>query len=165
MLVVITGPSKDGIGAEIAKTFAAAKPSHILLAGRNEGKITPVIQEIQEEYPAVKIHFVQCDLTNNASVRKAAEKVNSSVDKVDIIINNAGIMAARTFQKSADGVELQLAAGYLGHFLLTNLIMDKVVAAKGVVINITSSAYTLDEVDTEDPNFNVIQTPSIHALS
>ena len=100
---------------------------------------------------------MQCDLLDNVSVRKAAARVNSLVHKIDILINNAGIMAARTFQKSADGVESQFAAGYLGHFLLTNLIMDKIVAARGVVVNMTSSAYMLDEVDTHDPNFEVME--------
>ena len=49
----------------------------------------------------------------------------------------------------------QLAAGYLGHFLLTNLVLGKLIAAKGIIINITSMAYTLAEVDTKDPNFDV----------
>ena len=153
--VLITGPSKDGIGAEIAKTLASGDPDHLLLAGRNEAKITPVIREIQKTNSNIKVTYVQCDLLDNESVRKAAVRVNSLAHKIDILINNAGIMAARTFRKSADGVESQFAAGYLGHFLLTNLIMDKIVAAKGVVVNMTSSAYMLDEVDTHDTNFAV----------
>ena len=155
MTVLITGPSKDGIGAEIAKTLAEANPSRLLLLGRNASKITPVIEQIKTGNPTIEAKFIQCDLSDNASVRYAAEKVNSLAGRIDVLINNAGIMAARTFQKSRDGLELQFATGYLGHFLLTNLIMDKVVAAKGVVVNITSSAYTLDEVDTSDPNFSV----------
>ncbi|KAK0512982.1 hypothetical protein JMJ35_004999 [Cladonia borealis] len=152
-IVLITGPSKDGIGAEIAKTLASGDPDHLLLAGRNEAKITPVIREIQKTNSNIKVTYVQCDLLDNGSVRKAAVRVNSLVHKIDILINNAGIMAARTFRKSADGVESQFAAGYLGHFLLTNLIMDTIVAAKGVVVNMTSSAYMFDEVDTHDTNF------------
>ena len=52
-----------------------------------------------------------------------------------------------------DEVESQFAAGYLGHFLWTNLIVDKLVAANGIVLSMTSTAYKLDEVNTEDPNF------------
>ena len=159
--VLITGPSKDGIGAELAKTLAIGDLDHLLLAGRNEAKITPVITEIQKMNSNIKVTYVQCDLLDNESVRKAAARVNSLVQKIDILINNAGIMAARTFRKSADGVESQFAAGYLGHFLLTNLIMDKIVAARGVIINMTSSAYMLDEVDTHDPNFEVNENPMI----
>ncbi len=159
--VLITGPSKDGIGAELAKTLAIGDLDHLLLAGRNEAKITPVITEIQKMNSNIKVTYVQCDLLDNESVRKAAARVNSLVHKIDILINNAGIMAARTFRKSADGVESQFAAGYLGHFLLTNLIIDKIVAARGVVINMTSSAYMLDEVDTHDPNFEVKENPMV----
>ena len=140
---------------KIAKTIASANPSHIVLAGRNESKVAPVIEEIHKANPAVKTTFVQCDLADNASVRKAADQVRKIVDKIDVLLNNAGIMAVRTFQKSVDGVESQFAAGYLGHFLLTNLIVDKLVAANGIVLNMTSTAYKLDEVNTEDPNSEV----------
>ena len=81
------------------------------------------------------------------------EQVNSLVERIDVLVNNAGVMAVRTFQPSADGVETQFAAGYLGHFLLTNLLKNKIVAANGIVLNMTSSAYALAEVNTEDPNF------------
>lgn len=159
LLVIVTGPSKDGIGAEIAKTLASANPSQLLLAGRNEAKIAPVIEEISAANPKVKVTYIQCDLTDNTSVRRAAAQVDSLVDRVDILVNNAGIMAVRGFHKSADGVESQFAAGHLGHFLLTNLIIDKLVAAQGTVINMTSSAYALDAADTQDPNFNVGESP------
>ena len=157
--ILITGPNKDGIGAEIAKMLASGDPDHLLLAGRNYAKITPVIREIQKTNPNIQVTYVQCDLLDNESVRKAAVRVNSLVHKIDILINNTGIMAARTFRKSADGVESQFAAGYFGHFLLTNLIMDKIVAAKGVVVSMTSSAYMLDEVDAHDTNFAPKEDP------
>lgn len=152
--ILVTGPSKDGIGAEIAKVLASTNPSQLLLAGRNEAKVAPVIKEIKAANPKLNITYVQCDLTDNASVRDAAAQVNTLVDKLHILVNNAGIMAARNFHKSADGVESQFAASHLGHFLLTNLIMNKLVAAQGVVVNMTSSAYSLDAADTQDPNFN-----------
>ena len=157
--VLITGPSENGIGAEITKTLASANPSQLLLAGRNGAKVDPVIKEIQETNPEVNVNFIQCELSDNASVREAAAKINSLIGRLDVLINNAGIMAVRSFGKSVDGVESQFAAGYLGLFLLTNLIMDKIVAAKDIVINMTSSAYTLDEVNTEDLNFEVGEQP------
>ena len=149
--VLITGPSKDGIGAEVVKTLASGDLDHLLLVGRNEAIITPIIREIQKTNSNIKVTYVQCDLLHNGSVRKAV-RINSLVHKIDILINNAGIMTARTFRKSADGVETQFAAGCFGHFLLTNLIMDKIVAAKGVIVNMTSSAYMLDESDTHNTN-------------
>ena len=59
--VLITGPSKDGIGAEIAETLASGDPDHLLLAGRNEAKIIPVIREIQKTKSNIKVTYVQCD--------------------------------------------------------------------------------------------------------
>ena len=129
MLVLVTGPSKDGTGAEIAKTLASANPNQLLLAGRNKAKVAPVIEEIKAVNPKVKVTYIQCDLADNSSVREAAAQVNSMVGKVHILVNSAGIMAVRGFEKSVDGVERQFATCHLGHFLLTNLIMDKLVAA------------------------------------
>ena len=125
-----------------------------------------MIQQIQQQSPNVAVSYIQCDLCDNASIKKAAEQVKSLVDGVDVLINNAGVMAVRSFQLSTDGVETQLAAGYLGHFLLTNLLKDKILAARGIVLNITSSAYTLAEVDTDDPNFEAWNSdpPSKSAL-
>lgn len=72
------------------------------------------------------------------------------------MINNAGVMAPRTFQRSEDGVEGQFAANYLGHFLLTCLLIDRLVAADGATVVMNSSlGYLLDEVHFEDVNFEV----------
>lgn len=101
---------------------------------------------------------MQVDLANNESVRHAAAKINTlaDLDRLDIIINAAGNMAVRTYQTSADGVELQFAANYLGHFLLTNLVIDKLLVAPApTVVNLTSMGYELGECNFEDPNFQV----------
>ena len=160
--VLVTGPSQNGIGAEIAKTIANAHPAQVFLAGRSKTKVDPVITEINKVNPMVEIIYIQCDLSDNASVHSAAKQVASMTEKLDVLINNAGIMAARQFQKSVDGVESQFAAGHLGHFLLTNLLMKELVVAQGVVINMTSSAYVLDEPDVQDPNFNVRRQLQVH---
>ncbi|KAI1404279.1 putative short-chain dehydrogenase [Hypoxylon fuscum] len=152
--VLITGSSQGSLGAETAKQLASAK--HLILAGRNESKITPVLNEIRERNPEAKTTFVQVDLANNESVRHAAAKINTlaDLDRLDIIINAAGNMAVRTYQTSADGVELQFAANYLGHFLLTNLVIDKLLVAPApTVVNLTSMGYELGECNFEDPNF------------
>lgn len=164
MLVLVTGPSKDGIGAEIAKTLASANPSQLLLAGRNEAKAAPAIDEIRGANPKVKVTYIQCDLADNSSVREAAAQINSLVDEVHVLVNNAGIMPLRGFHKSVDGVELVFATCHLGHFLLTNLIMNKLVAGKGVVVNISSSGYTYDAVDTRDPSLKSLALSYKHLI-
>jgi len=88
--VLITGPSESGIGAQSAIFLAAGKPKLIILAGRSESKIQPVIEEIKKSHPDVPTAYVKLDLADNSSVRKAAQEVNAKIDKLDILINNAG---------------------------------------------------------------------------
>ena len=153
--VVLTGPSKGSLGAEFAITIAAGNPKQIVLAGRNKSKITPVIAEIQHINPLVEVTFVALDLGDNSSVRKAAERIKNSVSKIDGLLNSAGIMAVRNYKTSADGLESHFVTNCLGHFLLTNLLMEKLIAAHGTVINVTSTAYIIAEANTDDPNFEV----------
>ncbi|MCJ1281908.1 hypothetical protein MMC26_001231 [Xylographa opegraphella] len=152
---VITGTSKGGLGAETAMALARAKPKQIILAARTEAKVNPVIEEIKKINSSVKVTFVQIDLLDNSSVRKAAEKVLTMTDKIHGLINNAGVMAVRTYVTSKDGIESQFAANHVGHFLLTNLLMPQVIAAgKGaIVVNVASSGYQLAELNIQDSNF------------
>ncbi|TRX92269.1 hypothetical protein FHL15_006884 [Xylaria flabelliformis] len=119
-----TGPSEGGIGAEIAISLAHANPFLIVLAGRTEDKIKPVIRIIREINASVQLNFVELDLSDQTSVRRAAERISATVEKIDIIINNAAIMAC-PWHKTRDGIESQFATNYLGHFLLTNLLLEK----------------------------------------
>jgi NAD(P)-dependent dehydrogenase (short-subunit alcohol dehydrogenase family) len=156
--VVVTGPSAGGLGAELLVTLAKAKssPAHFVLAGRDEAKISPVIEKIREANSKVKTTFVKVDFLDNASVRKAAKEIDAAVDgKIDVLINNAGIAAKKEFVLSKDGVEQHFAANFLGHFILTNVLAATIIKSKGIVLNIASMAYTLAETNTEDPNFNV----------
>jgi NAD(P)-dependent dehydrogenase (short-subunit alcohol dehydrogenase family) len=123
--------------------------------GRNEAKTAPVVENIKKANSSVEVSFVQADLADNASVRKAAEKIKGITGTVDVLVNCAGIMGVREYKTSADGVEMHFAANHLGHFLLTNLLVDELAVAKGRVVNVTSMGYMLAEVDTEDPNFDV----------
>ncbi|KAI1127804.1 putative short-chain dehydrogenase [Nemania abortiva] len=153
--ILITGASKGSLGAESARQLASAK--YLILAGRNEAKIKPVIDEIRSLNPRGKTAFIQVDLASNESVRRAAADINAlpDLDQLDIVINAAGNMALRTYQTSADGVELQFAANHLGHFLLTKLILNKILLAPSpTIVNLTSTGYELGECNLEDPSFN-----------
>ena len=89
-LVLITGPSESGIGAQTAIFLAAGKPKSIILAGREKGKIQPVIDQIKKSDPDVSVMFVDIDLASISSIRMAAREINSQIDSLDILINNAG---------------------------------------------------------------------------
>jgi NAD(P)-dependent dehydrogenase (short-subunit alcohol dehydrogenase family) len=154
IVVVVTGPSEGGLGAELLITLAPAEPAHYILAGRNEAKIQPVIKKINEVNPNIKTTFVHLELSSLASVRKAAAEINAAVDHIDVLVNNAGAGAFKDHRLSEEGIEMHFAANHLGHFLLTNLVVDKVAKVNGTVINLTSMAYALAEFN-EDVNFNV----------
>ncbi|MCJ1267810.1 hypothetical protein MMC22_007696 [Lobaria immixta] len=134
--IVITGPSANGLGAQTAIELAAANPKELIFAGRTMATLEPVIESVRKIGRNISITFVQLDLASFASVRKAAETISSSVDKIDMLINNAGVMAVKEYHKSADGHELQFASNHLGHFLFTNLLAKKLFAAeKGATVD------------------------------
>ncbi|KAF7931308.1 hypothetical protein EAE99_003779 [Botrytis elliptica] len=130
---VITGPSENGIGAESAITLASVKPQKIILVGRTESKVISVIEAIRKINPDIEVSFVEIDLLNNKSVRQAAEKIKNLTDKIDVLINNAGVMAVKHYATSVDGVESQFAANYL--------------------VQVGSLGYQLGETNIEDINF------------
>lgn len=140
--VLITGPSQSGIGAQVALSLATASPQLLILAGRSPEKIAPVIDEIKSINPNVQVKFVELDHFSNASVRQAVKQIKALAQTIDILINNAGVMATRKFLLTEDRVESQFAANYLGPFLLTNLLLKEgVVRAGGVVLNVGSLGY------------------------
>lgn len=154
-IVLITGPSKGGIGAETAVSLAAGSPACIVLAGRSLPKIQPVIDLISASYPDVRILFISLDLSSQRAIREAARSVNEQVQSIDISINNAAIMAC-PFARTADGIESQFGTNYIGHFLLTNLIMEKLIAGQGArIVNVSSSAHRMSDVQLDDWNFEV----------
>lgn len=155
IIVLITGPSDGGIGAETAISLAAGSPACILLAGRSLSKIQPVIDRISGAYPDVQTQFFPLDLSSQSAVREAAACINESVRSIDILINNAAIMAC-PFAKTVDGIESQFGTNHIGHFLLTNLIMKPLIAGQGArIVNVSSSGHRMSDVQLDDCNFEV----------
>ncbi len=145
-IVLITGPTPGGIGAESAKSLATADPKHLILAGRTLSKIQPLIDDLSSTHPNVKVSFVQLDLANLKSVREAAESVKVALagDKIDVVILNAAVMAC-PYALTADGVESQFATNHLGHFLFGNLLLkDGLVGSRVVVVSSLASQRKAD---------------------
>ncbi|RYN71621.1 hypothetical protein AA0117_g9430 [Alternaria alternata] len=151
---VITGTSTGGLGATVAPALASARPSTIVLLGRTESKVSPVIEEISKISPTTKAHFVEIDLLSLSSVRTAAASVAALVPKIDVLLNNAGIMGTK-LARTPEGVESQFAANHIGHFLLTNLLVPQLEQAKGKarVVNVSSKLYQFSPVNFSDPQF------------
>ncbi|KAK7964446.1 hypothetical protein PG988_011420 [Apiospora saccharicola] len=104
---------------------------------------------------AVETRLLQLDLGSFASVRKAAQEVNAYAENIDVLVNNAGIMAV-PYAQTEDGLESQLQTNHLGHFLFTNLIMDKILASGPTsrVVNVSSQGYRIGGVRYFDYNLH-----------
>lgn len=151
--VVITGPSNGSIGAQTALDFAAHNPARIILLGRSESKVSPVLAAIAALAPSVQTKFVQVDLADLASVRAAAEQIPTGVD---VLVNNAGVMALKTYTKTFDGFEAQFGVNFLAHFLLANLLLQQGKLERGSrVVNVTSAAANMEGFREDDWNFSV----------
>ncbi|KEH26388.1 NAD(P)-binding rossmann-fold protein [Medicago truncatula] len=121
LTAIVTGTT-HGIGIETARVLAL-RGVHVIMGVRNINAGKVVREEILKEIPKAKVSVMELDLSSMASVRKFASEFNSSSLPLNILINNAGICAA-PFTLSKDNIELQFATNYLGHFLLTNLLLD-----------------------------------------
>ena len=155
-VVLITGASQSGIGAQVAVALASASPELIILAGRNKRKSDLVILEIQDIDPTIKVEFVELNLLSNASIHESVAKIKAITKRINVLINNAGVMGTRTFILSEDGVESQFASNYLGHFLLTNLLLKEGLVCSGdVVLNVCSLGYQMDDIHFDDINYKV----------
>lgn len=95
-LVLITGPSEGGIGAETAISLAHGNPALLILVGRTLSKIQPTIDAVHAVNPSIAVKFIAADLTSLNSVREAAREIlnDASITHIDVIINNAAVMAS-----------------------------------------------------------------------
>lgn len=133
---VVTG-ANTGVGYEIA-TALAAKGATVVLAVRNLDKGEDAARQIRQAHPGASVELQKLDLSSLESVRAAAEELNSRDAGIDLLINNAGVMSTQR-KTTPDGFELQFGTNHLGHFALTGLLLDRILAAPGSRIVTMSS--------------------------
>ncbi|WOG85827.1 hypothetical protein DCAR_0105020 [Daucus carota subsp. sativus] len=144
LTAIVTGAS-SGIGIETARVLAL-RGVHVVMAVRNTASGKKVKDEILKEIPNAKIDVMELDLSSLASVKKFASDYNSSALPLNLLINNAGVMAT-PFMLSKDNIELQFATNHLGHFMLTNLLLDTMKSTareshkEGRIVNVSSEAH------------------------
>lgn len=148
--------TQGGIGAEVALQLSHHAPSRIILAGRNISKLEVTEKVLRSASPSVNTRLLELDLASQEQIRKASEEVNAYVEPIDRLINNAAIMAV-PYSTTINGLESQLGTNHIGHFLFTNLIMPRILAAgKGArIINVSSSGHKRSAFRFEDYNFEV----------
>ena len=144
-IIIITG-ANSGIGFEAARELAR-KGAEVILASRDPIKADQAILRIKEEFPAAKLKFIELNLTSLESIRKFTEEFKSNYNRLDILLNNAGIMMVPE-AKTEDGFESQLGTNHLGHFALTGLLIDLLMKSLGArIVNISSNAHLTGEMD------------------
>ncbi|ORA59187.1 SDR family NAD(P)-dependent oxidoreductase [Mycobacteroides franklinii] len=135
--IVITGAT-NGIGKEIARALARRGALLTLLA-RDPDKATETVRELAAENGAITApEYIQADLADLDSVRAAAREIAATHPRIDTLVNNAGIHSL-TGKPSTDGFDLMTATNHLGPFLLTNLLLDPIIAADRARIVVTAS--------------------------
>src|SRR5262249_51474380 len=133
---VITG-ANTGLGYETAAALAA-KGAHVVLAVRNIEKGKAAADLITRATPGASVTVQELDLTSLESVRAAADNLRADYPAIDLLINTAGVMMTPK-DTTKDGFELQFGTNHLGHFALTNLLLDRVLAAPGSRVVTVSS--------------------------
>ena len=147
-LAIITG-GNSGIGFETAKGLLAMD-AKIILAVRNTEKGYAAHAALAKLHPATQIDVMQLDLADLDSIRAFVEDFRNSYDKLDILINNAGIMAP-PYSKTKDGFEMQLGSNHLGHFALTGLLLPALAKTPGSrIVTISSRAHSRGSIDFDN---------------
>lgn len=139
--ILITGAT-DGLGKEAARKLAA-QGARLILHGRSETKLLAVASDILAHSPDARIDTILADFSSLAQVRAMAAKLNERYERLDVLVNNAGVLPLHR-QTSADGFELTFAVNYLAPFLLTNLLLPLLKrGAPARIVNLSSIAHQL----------------------
>ena len=136
-VIIITG-ANSGLGLESTKRLAE-KGATIVMACRNLSKAEKAKAEVLSEQPNTKLDIMALDNASLDSVRAFADAFKSKYDRLDILLNNAGVMAIPR-QETAEGFEMQLGVNHLAHFTLTGLLLDIITKTPNARIHNTSSS-------------------------
>jgi NAD(P)-dependent dehydrogenase (short-subunit alcohol dehydrogenase family) len=150
---VVTG-ANGGLGLVTARDLAA-KGAHVVMAVRNQKKAAAAVEEIRAAVPAASLELVALDLSSQASVKEAAGQILAAHASLDLLVNNAGVMAIAE-ARTADGFEMQFGVDHLGHWTLTALLLPALLRTPGSrIVTVTSSAHLMGRpVDPANPNLD-----------
>jgi NAD(P)-dependent dehydrogenase (short-subunit alcohol dehydrogenase family) len=147
-LAVVTG-ANSGLGLVTARELARAGAT-VVIACRNTAKGEQALSTIRSTVPGARAEVRQLDLADLASVRAFATGVKDAHDRIDLLINNAGIMAPPR-RTTADGFESQIGTNHLGHFALTGLLLSTLLAATDPrVVTLSSEAHRMGRINFDD---------------
>jgi NAD(P)-dependent dehydrogenase (short-subunit alcohol dehydrogenase family) len=145
---MVTG-ANSGIGFETARVLAE-RGARVILACRDSGKAKDAAALIGDAFPQAEARTVRLDLASLASVRETAGEVRSTYDRIDLLVNNGGVMEP-PYEETEDGFELTFATNHLGHFALTGLLLDRLLETPGSrVVTVSSEGHARGVMNFED---------------
>ncbi|MFI7669355.1 oxidoreductase [Nocardia sp. NPDC049526] len=147
-IAVVTG-ANTGLGYETARVLAE-HGAIVVLACRDTDKAKDAADRIRTPAPDATIDVAELDLGALTSVREAAAAIRDRYNRIDLLINNAGVTGLTG--TTADGFEIQWGINHLGHFALTGLLLDRIVAAPaGRIVTVSSIGHRFGRIDADDP--------------
>lgn len=150
-VAIITGAT-SGTGLETAKALAG-RGATVVLACRNAQKTADVIQRIKAINPSARVESQALDLGSLKSVREAATAIRERFDRVDLLINNAGVMIP-PYGLTEDGFETQIGTNHFGPFALTGFLLDRLMATPGSrIVTMSSGAHRVGQIRFDDLHF------------
>ena len=150
-LALVTGAS-GGLGEETARALAS-RGAAVVMTARDVPKGSVAAEKIRASTDNPAVEVAKLELDSLESVRACAMHFLAAHDRLDLLINNAGVMAC-PFSKTRDGFEMQFGTNHLGHFLLTNLLMPALLASSTArIVNLSSGGHRMSDVLFDDPGF------------
>ena len=146
--VLVTGAT-SGIGLEAARTLAR-QGARVVIVGRDAAKTGRCLEEIRTSAPGAELSSLLCDFSRQKEERRLAEEVLRRFDRLDVLVNNAGtVFKNRTLTE--DGIEATFAVNHLGYFLLTQLLLERIIrSAPARIVNVASIAHRRATMDFDD---------------
>lgn len=150
---IVTG-ANSGLGYDTAAALAGAGAT-VVLAVRNLDKGNEALDRIKRSNPEAAVSVQALDLSSLDSVRRAADELRAAHPRIDLLINNAGVMYVPTRETTEDGFEMQFGTNHLGHFALTGLLLDNLRSVEGSrVVTVSSVGHRImARIRFEDPHF------------
>ncbi len=148
-VTLVTG-ANSGIGYETAKALAD-HGAHVILACRDQEKARRARDKLESELDRSSLELLELDLADLVSVRRAAATVLSAHARLDVLVNNAGVMGT-PYRLTPDGFELQMGTNHFGHFALTGLLLDRIVTTeRSRIVTVSSHLHRMGRLDRSDP--------------
>lgn len=149
-IALVTGAS-GGMGRATAALLAAEHGMKVHLLARSKEKGQAAVDYVNKQSGRQDAELLLCDLASMASIRAAAKELASRTSRLDVLVNNAGVITLKR-EETADGLERQLGVNHLGHFLLTGLLLPLLRQSDAArIVNVSSGAHKIGKMNYEDP--------------